>query len=101
MKKTTPKPKSLEEILSKIIKSPTPKVIKSVPLKKHFLKQLQKLKKEKEVLIELVKEAANKKENLDKKIDNLWEQITKDIKVKSIQRLRINTKDLTVEVLEV
>ena len=82
MKKTTPKQKSLEEIFSTLIKSLTPKVIKSVPLKKHFLKQYQKLDKEKKVLIELAKETINKKENLDKKIDNLWEQIAKDVKEK-------------------
>lgn len=100
MKKTTPKQKSLEEIFSTLIKSLTPKVIKSVPLKKHFLKQYQKLDKEKKVLIELAKETINKKENLDKKIDNLWEQIAKDVKAKPVQKLRINTEDLTVEFLE-
>lgn len=100
MKKTKAfKPKSLKEVFAESIKMLKPVVTKSVPLKKNLLKQLEKLNEEKKVLIDLAQEVVDKNMILDKKKDKFWEQVTKDVKAKPTQKLRIDTKNLTVDFL--
>lgn len=69
------------------------KIIKSVPLKKHFIKKYEQLiKQEKRLNLAL-------KKSLEKLKNQFWKQIQKDVKAKSTQLLRLNLQDSTVEFL--
>jgi hypothetical protein len=100
MKKTTPEQKSLEEILAASLGLSTPKVIKTVPLKKHFVKQIKEYDKSINVL-------KKKHENIVKEFDRLvkirskiWDKITKDVKAKPEQELMVNKEINAVQFLE-